>query len=130
MSDGVSVRSQKSGRDADVTDEERRRESQEISDLLRRRMLRDLRRQEARANSHWWRLPGDPPVWLTCAGMAGLLVLAASGGIALGSILADTVKGRPAVTPAESDILFLTGLVLIGASLFLLGMASIRMRRR
>ncbi|MDT8333190.1 hypothetical protein RQ831_19235 [Roseomonas gilardii] len=78
MSDGVSVKRRKPGRDADDTDEERRRESQEMSDLLRKRMLRDLRRREARANSRWWRLPGDPPVWLTCAGMTGLLVLAAS----------------------------------------------------
>ncbi|MBS5905392.1 hypothetical protein HVPorG_04723 (plasmid) [Roseomonas mucosa] len=117
-----------------VSNEERRRENQEINDLLRRRMLRELRRQEAHANSHWWQLPGDPPVWLTCAGMASLLVLAASGGIVLGSILAGIVRGRTAFTPTEADswpdLLFLAGLVLIGASLFLLGMAAIRMRRR
>lgn len=36
----------------------------------------------------------------------------------------------PAESVGWSDILFLTGLVLIGASLFLLAMPSIRMRRR
>ncbi|MDT8351881.1 hypothetical protein [Roseomonas mucosa] len=134
MSDGVPARRRKPRPETGDADDERLRELQEIGDLLRRRMLRDLRRREARAGSRLWHLLEDPPVWLTWAGVGGFLVLTLSGGIALGSILAALVRGRAAFMPVEvagwPDILFLAGLVLIGASLVLLAMAGFWMRRR